>query len=201
MRRSLGLFGLLAFAASLAACGGGGGGGGYTAPVPGGGGGGGVTGVGAKTVGLALPTSAIGVEVDPTWGMVGGYTQALYSQVLAFAPGTTITLRNLGTTIHTLNVLSMDSAHPAAFPANPQLLNTANGTSLDATYRSGNIAPGGTVTVTLNTPGTFLIGCAYHYVTNNMRDVIVVSGTALPGPQATPQPGGGGGSGCSGTYC
>lgn len=199
MRRSLGWLGLLAFAASLAACGGGGGG--YSAPVPGGGGGGGVTGVGAKTIGLALPTSAIGVEVDPTWGMVGGYTQALYSQVLAFAPGTTITLRNLGTTAHTLNVLGTDSAPPASFPASPALLNTANGTSLDATYRSGNIAAGGTVSVTLNTPGTFLIGCAYHYVTDNMRDVIIVSGSANPGPQATPQPGGGGGSGCVGTYC
>lgn len=200
MRRTVGLAGLLAFAAGLAACGGGGGGGygGGAAPAPGGGGS--PTGVGAMTIGLALPSSAIGVENDPSWGTVGGYTQQIYSQVLAFAPGSTITLRNLGTTAHTLNVIATRNGPPANFPANPNLALSANGTNLDANFRSGALNPGASMTVTLNTPGIYLLGCAFHYA-QGMRDVIMVSNSAVPGPQATPQPGGGGGSGCNGHYC
>lgn len=200
MRKSVGIAALLAFAASLAACGGGGyGGGGYTAPAPGGGGG--PSGVGAMTVGLALPSSAIGIENDPSWGTVGGYTQNIYSQVLAFAPGSTITIRNLGTTAHTLNVIGTRNGPPANFPANPNLDASANGNSLDANFRSGALNPGATMQIKLNTPGIYLIGCAFHY-TQGMRDVIIVSSSAAPGPQATPQPsGGGGGSGCGGSYC
>jgi plastocyanin len=112
--------------------------------------------------------------------------------VLAFAPGTTVTIKNLSsTTAHTLNVLSTSS-----FPASPTLSTTASGSSsLDANYTSGSIAPGGTVTVTLSNPGTYYIGCAYHYMTSpSMRDVLLVSANATPGPQATPQPTSGGGT-------
>jgi plastocyanin len=112
--------------------------------------------------------------------------------VLAFAPGTTITIKNLSSTdAHTLNVLST-----SAFPAAPAMSTGSSGTtSLDASYASGSIAPGGSVTVTLSNPGTYYIGCAYHYMdATSMRDVLLVSSTATPGPQATPQPSGNGNS-------
>jgi plastocyanin len=154
------------------------------------------------TIGFAQPDGTIGVVNDPSFGTVGGYTQNVYSQTVAFAPGTVVTLRNLSAaTDHTLNVLSTTS-----FPASPSLPTTASGGStLAAGFTSGTIHGGGTLSVTLATAGTYYIGCAYHYMDAvSMRDVIQVSTTATPGPQATPQPSGGGGGlggGCVGPYC
>lgn len=190
-------------ALALAACGGGGssgyggGGGGTTPGVP--------TAthapVAPTTIGIGLPTG-LGTETDPTWGgPVGGFTEASYSQVLAFPVGTTVTIMNLASsTAHTLNVIGSAAAPPASFPGSPALPTTASGGALGTGYSSGSIAGGGSVTVTLSNPGTFLIGCAFHYASNQMRDVIEVSNTATPGPQATPPPTTGGGTGC-GAYC
>jgi plastocyanin len=191
---------LFAGIAALSACGGGGGGGGNN--LPGNGNGNNApppSGVGANSVGLALPDGTIGTVNTPPFGVVGGYTQKTYSQVLAFAPGTTITLKNLASgTPHTLNVLST-----SAFPSAPALSTAASGgTDLAAGYASGSIPPGGTVTVTLSTPGTYYLGCAYHYMDSvSMRDVLMVSSSATPGPQATPQPSGSTPGGCTGSYC
>lgn len=184
--------------AGLAACGGGGGSGSFSPPSGGGGGGGAPppTGVAAKTIGIALPSGTIGT-VNSSFGMVGGYTQSTYSQVLAFPPGTTVKLKNLSSnTPHTLNVIST-----SGFPSNASLSTTASGGSdLKAGFASGAIPAGGTMSVTLNTPGTYFIGCAFHYSVG-MRDVLMVSDGATPGPQATPQPSGSSGGGCTGVYC
>jgi plastocyanin len=208
-RRITALF-FAALAASVVACGGGGGGSVSPPSNNGGGGGGGggsaptpvPTGVPTLTIGMATPSGTIGT-VSSSFGIVGGYTQQTYSQVLAFAPGTTVTIKNLSSTsLHTLNVLST-----TAFPAQPATISTSasGGSNLASGFATGNIAPGGTMQVTLNTPGTYFIGCAYHFNdAQSMRDVLMVSASATPGPQATPQPssgGGGGGSGCGGTYC
>lgn len=186
---------------ALSACGGGGGGGG----TMGGGGGGNPPPTTppqpANTVGFALPTGLIGVENDPTWGIVGGYTQAAYSQVLAFPVGATITLKNISaSTAHTFNVIGMTNGPPVSWPNATLSTSASGGTSLGAGYASGTLNAGQSVTVTLSTPGTFMIGCAYHYASNQMRDIIMVSNSAVPGPQATPPPSGGGG-GCGGPYC
>jgi len=201
-------FCLAALAVSLAACGGGGAGGGVgpigsTGGTTGGTTGSPPTGVGSFTIGFALPDGTMGVVNDPTFGTVGGYTQNVYSQTIAFPPGTVVTLRNLSTaTDHSLNVLST-----TGFPVAPSLPTTASGgTALAAGYTSGTIHGGQTVSVTLATPGVYYIGCAYHYMDAiSMRDVIQVSASAVPGPQPTPHPsnGGGlsGGTGCVGAYC
>ena len=206
MQRTLGMAALFAFAVSLVACGGGGGGGGTPPNNSGGGGSTPPPGVSGNSIGEALPTSAIGVEIDPMWGQVAGFTQSNRSQVIAFAPGTQITVKNLASggsgAPHTLNVIGMSSGPPASFPANPSLSTTASGgNSLASGFASGVINPGSQMTLTLSTPGTFLVGCAFHYVTNNMRDVIEVASGATPGPQATSQPSSGGGGGCTGVYC
>jgi hypothetical protein len=192
-------------ALALAACGGGGGG--YSPP---GGGGGGVVipqppGVQALVIGLALPTGTIGVENDPMFGTVGGFTQQTYSQVLAFSPGASVKIQNLSsTTIHTLNVVGTVTGAPS-FPANPALTTGAAGTpgTLDANFASGNIAPGASIGPLTLVAGTYYIGCAYHYLTNTMRTALVVAPAATPGPQATPLPSGTTppGGGCIGNYC
>ena len=203
MNRILAAF-VFASIAVLTACGGGyGGGGGYTAP----GGGGGSTpppgGVGADTIGIALPDGTMGSVNTAPFGVVGGYTQTTFSQVLAFPPNSMVTLKNeSSSTAHTLNVLST-----TGFPANPALsTSAAGGSTLAVGFQSGSINPGSTVSVTLSNPGTYYIGCAYHYMDAlSMRDVLQVSANATPGPQATPPPSGsgspGGGGGCTGYYC
>lgn len=196
MFKNLAACSLLLAAFSLAACGGGGSS--YSAPATVNPGGGGTT---ASSIVVALPSGTIGVENDPTFGQVAGFTQSVYSQVLAFAPGTQVTIRNSSSTAHTFNVLST-----TGFPANPTLSTNASGnpSSLDSSYASGNINPGFTIGPITLTAGTYYIGCAYHYlVAPSMRTALLVSAAATPGPQATPGPttAPGGTGGCSGIYC
>lgn len=184
-----------ALASIAAACGGYGGGSSTYTPPRGGGGAGTPPPLGAMTIGFALPSGAIGT-IHSSFGQIGGYTQQTYSQVIAFPPGTTVTLKNLSPgTAHTLNVLSTSS-----FPASPALDTTAaGGNVLAAGYRSGAIAGGATMSLKLSNPGTYYIGCAFHYMlTPSMRGVIEVSSNATPGPQATPPPSSGGTGGGGG---
>lgn len=61
-----------------------------------------------QVIAMALPGgSAIGQETDPTYGLIGGYTQSIYSQVLAFAPNSQVMIANgqIGVP-HTLDVVS-----------------------------------------------------------------------------------------------
>jgi len=176
------LLGATAIAVAAACTNGGGlgsigGGGGTPSPFP-----------AASAIGAAIPSRKIGVENDPVWGSVGGYTQAQTSQVLAFPPGAKITLKNLSSKDpHTLNVIAQTNGPPAHFPQSPSLSFSPSGNGvLGAGYASGLLNPGASVTVTLSNPGIYLIGCAVHYVSNNMRDVIEVVGGATPGPTASP---------------
>jgi hypothetical protein len=179
--------------ALLSACGGGGGGG-ATPAAP-------ASATSAPTVAapataapqvitMALPGgSAIGTETDPTYGLVGGYTESLYSQVLVFLSSAQVMILNgqpaSNATPHTLNVLSQTS-----FPASPTLSTTASGgTTLAAGYASGSVGAGapaiGPITLTA---GTYYIGCGFHYASNTMRTVLIVAANASPGTQATPVP-------------
>lgn len=197
-RNALGIVGLMA----LAACGGGGGtsGGGYTggsppvaatptpsptpvpaAPTP-------TPTAVPQQISMAIPSSAMGSVNDPVLGAIGGYTQALYSQTLAFVPGAQIMIKNAqavaGGIPHTLNVVSQSS-----FPAAPAISTTASGgTTMSATFASGNVAAQQSIGPITLAAGTYFIGCAYHYASNSMRTVLTVSASATPGPQATPVP-------------
>ncbi len=185
---------VLAAAVSLAACGGGGSGG--TATVPGGGGGGVATtptptpvptstptGALPQVVQMALPTSSIGSEVDPTYGLIGGFTQQTYSQTLGYAPGAQIMIRNSdSTTPHTFGVVSTTSFGGGAALS----LSATGGSTVGSGFNTGTVNSGATMGPFTLASGTYYIGCAYHYVSNNMRTVLVVAPNAAPGPQATP---------------
>ena len=180
-------FALALSACTLAACANGGGL--VSGPSSGGGGGTGPSPLPSDTIGLLIPTGSIGVEKDPVWGTIAGFTQTNTSQVLAFAPGAKITIQNLSTTDpHTFNVIAVTGGPPANFPANPTLsFNPAGHGQLGTGYASGIINPMKSVTVTLSKPGIYLVGCAFHY-SIGMRDVIQVVAGATPGPQATAPP-------------
>ncbi|MBV8490918.1 MAG: hypothetical protein JO199_10360 [Candidatus Eremiobacteraeota bacterium] len=136
-----------------------------------------------NAVGEELPSEGVGSVKDPTWGTVGGFTQSGKAQVLAFPPGTKITIRNLSKSLpHTFNWVATVAKPPAHFPSNPSLSFSAHGGDVfGKDYASGEIMPGKTVTVELSKPGTYLIGCAFHY-SEGMQDVIRVVAHATPGP-------------------
>jgi hypothetical protein len=138
-----------------------------------------------QVITMSLPSSVIGMETDPTYGLVAGYTQQTYSQVLAFVPGAQVMIANGQAGVpHTLNVLSQ-----TAFPVNPTLVTTASGGStLNASYTSGTVTNGTMIGPVTLTAGLYYIGCGYHYTSAGMRTVLNVAAAATPGPQATLDP-------------
>ena len=140
------------------------------------------------TLGAGYPDQLGHIFLKSWKADVAGFTQSHYSQLLGFPPGTKLKITNVSKTgeFHTLNVIAKRSGPPANFPKNPKLLLTPNGGHiLKAGFRSGTIKPGQSFTVTLD-KGIYLIACEYHYVSDNMRDVLVVEDGAKPGPTATP---------------
>ncbi|GAC1499320.1 MAG: hypothetical protein NVS1B2_22990 [Vulcanimicrobiaceae bacterium] len=141
----------------------------------------------AQVVSLALPSTAIGRENDPTFGLVAGYTQQTYSQVLGYPPGMQIMIRNGETTRpHTLGDLGTKS-FPTLQPGSLSTVGSAT-TTFGPGWQSGTINPGQLVGPITLQGGTYYIGCAFHYASDGMRDVLVVAANATPGPQATQPP-------------
>lgn len=181
----------LVLAATLAACGGGGGG------TGGGTNGGGVvtppqgptqTPVSTQqVVTMALPTTAMGVEQDPTYGTIGGYTQSLYSQTLAFAPGSQIMISNgqVGTP-HTFGVDSTTGFDGTGAALN---ISPTGGSTIQAGFNTGAVNGGASAGPFTLAAGVYYVGCAFHYASNQMRTVLNVAANATPGPQATAAPG------------
>ena len=176
----------VAIAATLAACGGGGStGGGYNPPPPG------PTPTPQPTstvstqqvVTMALPTTVMGSRTDATFGVIGGYTQQGFSQTLGFAPGSQIMIQNgqIGTP-HTFGVVST-----TGFDAGGALSTSATGGStVGSGFNTGTVNGGGQAGPFTLAAGTYYIGCAFHYASNEMRTVLQVAANATPGPQATP---------------
>ena len=141
-----------------------------------------------QVISLALPTTAIGRENDPVFGAVGGYSQQAYSQVLGFVPGTQVMIRNGDSARpHTLGDTGA-SSFPSGQPAALSLTGTGTATFASG-WQSGTIASGKLIGPITLQSGTYFIGCAYHYASDGMRDVLVVAANATPGPQATQAPG------------
>lgn len=191
MNKTISAAAIIAIAALLAACGGGGrmgstalppqqgtmdeGAIAFQAVVP--------DAMAPHTAGINLP--AVLGTFKSHYGVIGGFTQKVRSQVLAFPPGTKLVIKNLSKTVpHTFNVLSNKR-----FPTGSLQFAASGGNKLKVGYRSGILQPGQSKTVILAFPGTYFIGCAYHYnETPHMRDVIVVKKGVAPGPQATAPP-------------
>lgn len=154
-----------------------------------------------QVVSMALPQSTIGQETDPTWGLIGGFTQTTGSQVLAFAPGSQVMLKNLASNVqHTLDVIASGVTPGMPFPSTSPSLNAAGGSTIGAGFASGPLNGGQLAGPFTLAQGTYYIGCAFHYLSNGMRGVLIVQANATPGPQATPPPSGGGNP-CPGGYC
>jgi plastocyanin len=137
---------------------------------------------GTHVVGLSLgapPTT------DPTYGKVLGYfvgTNPSQSQIitLQISSGTNVQFTNVDTAPHTASNLGTWSGDGNKFPSsfnNPTGANPSPaGTDISmSTFSSGAVLPSSSsATYTANVPGVYVFVCAFHYVSNHMRTVIIV---------------------------
>jgi hypothetical protein len=191
-------------ALTVAACGGGGSGLANNGSCPhssahilgyGGGGGGGGNGTtncpppagtsptpASTPVGLLL-TGENNVSVAP-FGNVKGFFPGTNgsppsgSNVVNLTAMQTVTFTNTEASGGQPHTASFIQSWGGSFPASPTIPSTASaaGTSISSSgFSSGNLNPGQSSAVyNAGTPGMFIFGCAYHYVSNGMRTVVIV---------------------------
>ena len=179
---------------AIAACGGGGGGGVSNANCPpvahlnGYGGGGSGSGPGncpppaATPVGLLL-TGENNVSVAP-YGNVKGFFPGTNgnapsgSNVVNLTANQTVTFTNTEAGGGFPHTASFIQTWGGSFPPNPTIPSTASATGASISssgFSTGNLNQGQTSAVySAGAPGMFIFGCAYHYVSNGMRTVIIV---------------------------
>jgi len=117
---------------------------------------------------------------DPTYGYVLGYSiRSFTSQVITAAAGTAIAFVNPDTTLtHTASFLGDASKSGAPWPP------SFNGSSTISPwytpigtpgFSTGPLTPGsGSRLYETGMPGFYMIGCAFHYDSNEMRTVVIV---------------------------
>ena len=194
---------LVALAIGMTACGGGGSsvGGGNSCPQSSSYGGGGSGSGGANCTPAASPTpvptaaAAVGIlltgESPVTTvsdGTVLGYFLGTVistpsgSGAVTLTANTTVKFMNLesgaGAVPHTASFLGdYSGSYPATF-TNTNGFTTASATGSvisSANFSTGSINPGASsAAYNAGGPGMYVFGCAYHYLTNNMRTVIIV---------------------------
>jgi len=136
---------------------------------------------GTQTIGVNLTNPNQAACDDPTYSSVKAYfggSTVTTSQVISVTHSGTnvVEFTNLDIQPHTAASLGPWSG---SYPPNgPDPAATASPTNTDisaAGFTTGNLDPGTTSNAYLaNVPGFYIIGCAYHYNSDNMRTVIIV---------------------------
>ena len=122
---------------------------------------------------------------DPTYGPLLGYFDSTgspnnQSSVVNLTMATPVMFHDFdAVNPHTGSFLGDASQNGASFP--PTFTGSANqsaaGTIISTTnFSTGNLNPNGGVSLVYNSgpPGFYMFGCAYHYVSNGMRTIIIV---------------------------
>jgi hypothetical protein len=92
-------------------------------------------------------------------------------------------IRNGQTAVpHTFSVIST-----TGFNGTPTAT-ASGGSTIASNFNTGTVNGGQLIGPFTLTAGTYFIGCAFHYLAEGMRTVLVVAANATPGPQATPMP-------------
>ena len=123
----------------------------------------------------------------PTYGNVLGYTNGMTmaasngSNVVHLTAGQTVQFGNIeasGGQPHTASSLGpWSGSFPATGPTSAQQNASAAGTSIDTAGFSTGVLNPGQVSKVFNTGGSgqvIVFGCFFHYLSNNMRTVIIV---------------------------
>jgi hypothetical protein len=180
-------------AMAIAACGGGGGNsvtGGNCAHLNsyGGGGGGGSSGTCAQPAASAQPVGVMLTGETPVTttsdGTVLGYFNGTNgnppsgSGAVTLTASTNVQFHNVDPSQpHTAsNLGAYSGTYPSSFTNTNGTTASAAGVSIgSANFSTGTIAPAGVSAVySTGGAGMFVFGCAFHYVSNNMRTVIIV---------------------------
>jgi hypothetical protein len=119
---------------------------------------------------------------SPTYGLVLGYFKgkiSTTSQVVKLPASTPVVFFNVDTLHpHTASFLGLASQGGANWPSSFTGSHIASpaGTAIGTTnWSTGSMLPGGkSKKYTTGSPGFYMIGCYFHYLTNGMRTVIIV---------------------------
>lgn len=118
--------------------------------------------------------------MDPNYGFELGYAvgSGTLTQTISLSTGESVQFRNLDTIPHSAAFLGNATANSAPWPGsfNGSMTKSPAGTGIGTTgWATGSLNPSKTSPIyETGLPGFYMIGCQYHYNTNEMRTVIVV---------------------------
>lgn len=134
-----------------------------------------------ETIGVNLTNPVQGACTDPTYQAVKGYfvgSTITSSAVIGVTASSTdvIQFMNLDFQPHTANELgAWSGAYPQVTPNPNKTPSPANTDISSPKFTTGTINPGATsLSYTADVPGVYVLGCAFHYNTDNMRTIIIV---------------------------
>jgi plastocyanin len=135
-----------------------------------------------ETIGVNLTNPNQAACVDSTYQDVKAYfggSTVTTSQVISVTHSSTnsIQFTNLDFQPHTAASLGVWSGSYPSNGPNPAATPSPKGTDISAPgFTTGNLDPGkNSKKYAANVPGFYIIGCAYHYNSDNMRTVIIVN--------------------------
>ena len=130
------------------------------------------------TIGVRL-NGEMSIE-DPTYGFELGYARgkSTTTQTIPLPMGESVRFQNLDTISHSAAFLGNASPSPSTWPSTFTGSTTKSpaGTAIGTTgFATGSLDPG-VISPVYETglPGFYMIGCEYHYISNEMRTVIIV---------------------------
>lgn len=134
-----------------------------------------------ETIGVNLTNPVQNACTDPTYQAVKGYFSGgtvRASQVMSVtaSAGDSIVFSNIDIQPHTANDLGVwTGAFPQVTP-NPNKTPSPAGTDIsNPKFTTGAINPGSTsLAYVADVPGVYVIGCAFHYNSDDMRTVVIV---------------------------
>ncbi|HEY7992806.1 MAG TPA: hypothetical protein VID24_01185 [Candidatus Eremiobacteraceae bacterium] len=134
-----------------------------------------------ETIGVNLTNPTQAACTDPVYQAVKAYfvgSTVTTSAVVGVTASSTdvIQFMNLDFQPHTANELgAWTGAYPQVTP-NPNKTPSPAGTDISSLkFTTGAINPGATsLGYIADVPGVYVIGCAFHYNTDNMRTIIIV---------------------------
>jgi plastocyanin len=134
----------------------------------------------AFTVGVRLTGESSGTSKP--YGAVLGYfksTKSKTSKVVTIPLGSSVVFTNVDSELpHTGSFLGDASKKSAPWPSSftGSSTQSAAGTDIStAGFSTGTLDAGkSSLTYAANVPGFYMFGCAFHYVSHEMRDVIIV---------------------------
>ncbi|HYK53058.1 MAG TPA: hypothetical protein VEV38_05970 [Candidatus Eremiobacteraceae bacterium] len=135
-----------------------------------------------ETIGVNLTNPVQAACTDPTYLAVKGYfggSTVAGSEVISLTASANdvVQFANLDIQPHTATDLgAWTGAYPMVTPNPNKTASPANTDISSAKFTTGPINPGSmSLGYTANVPGVYVLGCAFHYISDNMRTVIIVN--------------------------